>query len=460
MYTGQVMIVGGGAAGLAAAIAAAREQVPVTLFEKGPKPGRKIMISGAGRCNLTNSAPLQAFIEQYFGNGQFLYPAFTAFFRDDLLSLLEETGLRTKAEHNGKIFPKTDRALDVVDSLTSLARQAGTVFHFSEPVKDITFSGNRAGDGQGNGPDETPVRLKTSYQHPGFQILTSQGCYQSTCIVITTGGYSWPQTGSCGDGYKLAGALGHSLTPARPALTGLKLRDTSFRSLQGISHPLVRLRLIHGSQKIGSSQGELIWTHYGLSGPAVLRISRDLPYKCADQADPDHAHRNKAAQSCGASACPCHIEIDFLPSLSADALRQTLREKLIQQPRKHLSNVLSDCLPLPSLLLRQIMQHCEIETDHKAASASRTQTEAILTALKGLRLEITESRGYQDAMVTAGGVRLSEINPRTMESRLLPGLFFAGEVLDIDGDTGGYNLQAAFSTGWLAGQQAARSVLE
>ena len=454
MDTRQVMIVGGGAAGLAASIAAARELVPVILFEKGPKTGRKMMISGAGRCNLTNSAPFQTFIEQYFGQGRFLYPAFTTFFRDDLLALLAQTGLQTKEERSGKIFPESDRALDVVESLTYLARQAGVVIHLSEPVTHITLHGSTGHADSCAAPSFPAVPDR----QPAYHVTTSQGDYQTSRVLIATGGCSWPQTGSCGDGYRLARSLGHSLTATRPALTGLRIRDTSFLPLQGISHDSAGLKLFCDSKKTGQSEGELIWTHFGLSGPAVLRLSRDLPPPCSNLPDHPDLYAFEAGQPDNEIAASCYIEIDFLPAISEDTLRQKIQESLAQQPRKNLKNVLAECLPLPEPLLRQLMARCEIKIGHKAAETRRAQVNALLTALKGLRLEITGSRGYQDAMVTAGGVQLSEVNPRTMESRLLPGLFFAGEVLDIDGDTGGYNLQAAFSTGWLAGQQAARSL--
>jgi predicted Rossmann fold flavoprotein len=248
-----VVIAGAGAAGLLASIAAARQGAPVLLLEKGALPARKILVSGSGRCNISNQAALDHFIGQYNGNGRFLYPAFQQFFRPQLLQLLAEAGVRTKTEPSGKIFPASDKAADIAQALVSLARQAGVQISLSEAALHLESAGGRI----------TGVRTNT------------RTC-KAAALILTTGGLSWPQTGSTGDGFKFAEALGHHIQPLRPALAGINLQDQRARSLQGVTCADTAVELLRNGRPAGQASGDILWTHFGLSGPAVLRVSRFL----------------------------------------------------------------------------------------------------------------------------------------------------------------------------------------
>lgn len=410
-----VIVVGAGASGLAAAIAAAQYQAPVIVLEKGPKPARKIMVSGAGRCNLTNQQPMQAFIDHYFGQGRFLYPAFNVFFRDQLLDLLMREGVATITEPNGKIFPASGRAADVADALVRLARKSGADIRLNQTVLAIDPA-----------DDRVDVRLP-------------DGVLSGAAVIMACGGQSWPATGSSGDGYQMAAGLGLAVVPVRPALTGLHLAVDQPDELQGVSCPDIKLELLQENRRLGQSRGECVLTHFGISGPAVLRLSRDCP--------PD------LRQQSGVS-----LELDWLPGRTAVSLEETIRQACASHGRRQLRTLLSDCLPLPQALIRWLAVLSELPENLLAADTSRIQIDTVVRIMKSLRLPVSRTRGFQDAMATAGGVSLREIDPRTMACRRQPRLFFAGEVLDIDGDTGGYNLQAAFSTGWLAGREAARLI--
>lgn len=415
MANNPVIVVGAGAAGLAAAIAAAQQKVPVIVLEKGPKPARKILVSGAGRCNLTNQQPAQMFIDHYFGKGRFLFPAFNLFFRDQLLELLRSEGVATITEPNGKIFPASGRALDVAQALSSLARKAGADIRLNQTVRGIR-------------PAEDHIDVSL----PAGQLAAA-------AVIMACGGKSWPATGSSGDGYRMAEALGLTIVPIRPGLTGFHLDRPIPETLQGVSCSDISARLLQGSRLLGRSRGECLLTHFGLSGPAILRLSRDCP---ADWPWQD----------------PVILEIDWLPDRKAAHLEEDIRQACRLHGRRQLHNALADSLPLPQALIRWLMTTSGLSPDQTAADISRQSIETLVHGLKSFQLPVSRTRGFQDAMVTAGGVSLREIDPRTMACHRWPRLFFAGEILDIDGDTGGYNLQAAFSTGWLAGREAARLI--
>lgn len=412
----RVLVVGAGAAGLIAAWSAAINGASVTIIDKMPSPGRKLLITGAGRCNLTNTNDIDTFIQKYFTNGRFLYPAFSGFFRDDLLDLLREVGLRFTTEPNGKIFPASDKAGDVLDGLIKLINKQNVRIVLRQAVKDIIVNDGRI------------IGVKTDAEF-----------HKADAVILAAGGASWPGTGSSGDGYRLASAVGHCIKPIRPALVPLVIDTKWLRDLKGISLQHTEVQLIHNGRKSFSDHGELLFTHFGLSGPVILRLSRNLP-------DFSEAHETERIDD-------WKLKLDMAENISAADLADTWYKAAKANPSRAIINCLTD--PFPSRLTEAMMQQYGINRDTRAADISLKKLEAMATGCKGLTLNIAGTRGYREAMVTAGGVSLKEVDPRSMLSRIVQGLYFAGEVLDLDGDTGGYNLQAAFSTGVLAGLHAA-----
>lgn len=412
----RVLVIGAGAAGLMAAWSAAANGASVTILEKMPSSGRKLLITGSGRCNLSNTNDIDTFIQKYYKNGRFLYPAFANFFRDDLLNLLQGVGLRFVAEPNGKIFPKSDKASDVLAGLSTLIKKQNVRIDFSQAVKNLIVEDGRI-----------------------IGVTTESGSYDADAVVLATGGASWPGTGSSGDGYKLAADAGHEIKKIRPALVPFVIDQKWLHELKGISLQQTEVQLIHKGRKKHSDRGELLFTHFGLSGPVILRLSRNLP-------DFTEAAGNDQLDD-------WQIKIDMVPDISVSELTDSWVSAAKANTAKALINCLTE--PFPSRLTAAMMQQYGINRDIKAGDISRKKLEAMATGCKGLILNIAGTRGYREAIVTAGGVSLKQVDPRSMLSRIVQGLYFAGEVLDIDGDTGGYNLQAAFSTGVLAGLHAA-----
>lgn len=406
-----IVIIGAGAAGLTAAIRAGELGAPVLVLEKMMSAGHKILISGAGRCNLTNQAPLDQFIGQYFNHGRFLYPAFRRFFRPELIDLLQSGLVPVVTEPSGKVFPTSSRSADVVQALYSRAVSNGVIFRFQEPVQEIILEHDRA-----------------------VAVRTSRGHFPAAAVILTAGGASWPTTGSSGDSYRLAEQIGHRVVPIRPALVPLLVPEPMIYSLSGLSCPNVELKLMNSGRVTGKAEGDLLFTHFGLSGPAILRLSRDFDAK-------------KPTDS--------KIEINLLPQFSQAELADHLEKNLRHSPRRHLTNVLGGEL-LPHALILALLAMTGTSGDLVAAQISRGRIEQIARVLQHLTLPVSGTRGFREAMVTAGGIDLRDIDPRTMASKRVAGFYAAGEALDLDGDTGGFNLQAAFSTGWLAGDSAAR----
>ena len=413
----RVIVIGAGPAGLLAAISAASLGSPVLVLEKMSAPGRKLLLTGAGRCNLTNTADIREFLEHYFGQGRFLYPAFSCFFRPELLALLAEEGVPVIAEASGKVFPASGRASDILDALLRRARSFNVQIMVNQPVQNILSAHGQI----------------TSVQ-------TAQAEYPARAVILTAGGKSWPAAGSAGDGCRLAAELGHRLIPVRPALVPLVVEKDWVRGLSGLSCPAVRAVLLKDGQPAGQASGELLWTHFGLSGPVILRLSRDM-------ADDERSPAGKKPV--------WQIQLDLRPDLKASELLASLAASNAGKPRHLLKNALDGAGILPRALLLSLMQVCQIPNGLPASQTGKQQLQTIARTIKQLTLPVTSTRGFRESMVTAGGVDLREIDPRTMASRLVEGLFLAGEVIDLDGDTGGYNLQAAFSTGFLAGQSAA-----
>ena len=407
----KVAIIGGGAAGLLAGIAAAQNGAQVTIFEKMRLPGKKIMITGKGRCNITNACEIPEFIKNIPGNGRFLNSALHRFTNDDIVLLLESHGLQTKVERGGRIFPVSDKAKDVVDTLVKIFTEAGGKLQLDTKVIEIL-----AKDGQVTG------------------VKTISGVYPADAVILSAGGASYPGTGSDGGGAKLAAKLGHKIVPLRPSLVPLESDYPYVDDLQGLSLRNVQGTLTADGEKIGSEFGEMLFTHFGVSGPIILSLS-NLAAKALDEGKEVELH------------------IDLKPALSEEKLDARIQRDFTQYSKKQLANGMKDLLP--QRLIPVICDMAYLDEEKFINQISREERHRLLAALKNFCVPITSTRPLAEAIVTAGGVSVKEINPKTMESKLIRGLHFAGEVMDVDGYTGGYNLQAAFSSGHAAGMAAA-----
>lgn len=410
----RVIIIGGGPAGLIASGQAALKGSTVTLLEKKNNPARKLRLTGNGRCNLTNSAPLDEFIAHFGRNGKFLRTVFSQFFSVDLMRFFESLGVKLIKDDRGRVYPKSDCADEIADALLNWAINCGAnIVTNSQVIKILA--------------DENSVH--------GVQVSGKTGSLAADAVIIATGGASYPATGSSGDGYRLAESTGHTIIPIRPASVPLITESNTTLKLKGVSLDTVTIKIKIDGKSIISATGDLIFTHFGVSGPAVLSISRF----CIDQL---------------INAKQPVLSIDLTPEYDKGWLDDWLLRSFKQHGKSRIETVLKDLLPqrLASVLLLLI----DIEPTKLCNQISTNERRKIKHILKEFDLKIIGHRPLAEAMVTAGGVNLKEVDPKTMESRIINGLYFAGEVLDFDADTGGFNLQAAFSTGWLAGRMSAR----
>lgn len=409
-----VLVIGGGAAGLLAGIAAAQSGAQTVILEKMRRPGKKILITGKGRCNITNNCDLQEIIKNIPGNGRFLNSALRRFTNQDIVQLLEDNGLPTKVERGGRVFPVSDKAADVVDTLVKIYKNYGGRLLTDCKVKSITaefgkITGAVTADGQK---------------------------FAADAVILAAGGSSYPGTGSDGSGVKLAKALGHTIVPLAPSLVPLESDSPYIGGLQGLSLRNIEGTVYADSKKIGSEFGEMLFTHFGVSGPIILSLS-----KCV-------------AEAFAKGAQDVELAIDLKPALDKDKLDARLQRDFTQYSRKQMPNGMKDLLP--QRLIAPVLDQAFIDEEKFVNQLSRAERRRLADVLKAFTVPITGTRPIAEAIVTAGGVSLKEIDPKTMESKLIKGLFFAGEVMDIDGYTGGYNLQAAFSTGYAAGTFAAQ----
>jgi hypothetical protein len=421
-----VIVIGAGPAGLVAAGQAAEQGATVLLLEKMDRPGRKLRITGKGRCNLTNVAPLSDFIAHFGPNGRFLRQAFSRFFTPDLVAFLEGLGVPTVTERGGRVFPASQEATDIVDALLRWVRDCGVALHTRSPVERLLVEGERV----------TGVRIagnQVSSEKPGFS--DSKRLHRAAAVIVATGGASYPATGSTGDGYRLAESVGHTVVPIRPALVPLETAGDVAPRLQGLSLRNVTVRLWVDGKKQGDLFGEMLFTHFGLSGPTVLSLSRQA------------VDALRLGQS-------VRLSIDLKPALDERKLDARLLRDLDAHGKQQFRTLLKGLLPRK--LIPVCLDLTGIPPEKLAHQITAQERKRLRAWLKDFRLQVTGHRSFREAIITAGGVDTREVDPRTMASRLVEGLYFAGEVLDVDADTGGYNLQAAFSTGWLAGRSAAR----
>ena len=404
----RVVVIGGGAAGLMAAVLAGREGAKVTLLEKMNYVGKKMGITGKGRCNITNACDMSEFIKNTPGNGKFLYGAYERFTNEDLLQLLHDAGLETKVERGGRVFPASDSALDVRNTFMKLMKHYGVDVHLEEPVKKLLVD-----DGVVTG------------------VVTDKETYLADAVVIATGGKSYPATGSTGDGYILAAQVGHKITDIRPSLVPIVTEESWVKDLMGLSLRNVELSVVAKNKVQAKMFGEMMFTHFGITGPIVLSLSHTV----------GKLMRKKNIGTIG-------LDINLKPALSPETLDKRLQKDFDLYSKKQLINGMKDLLP--SRLIPLIIELAGSNPQKPINQISKEERQQIGYMLQHMPLTVKGLRPVEEAIVTAGGISLKEFNPKTMESKLVKGLYGAGEVLDIDAFTGGYNLQAAFSTGYVA----------
>lgn len=407
-----VIVIGGGAAGLMAAGTAASMGAKTLLLEKNEKPGKKLFITGKGRCNVTNAAPISDFMEQIPANNRFLYSAFSVFNNEDMRAFLHRAGVPTKVERGGRVFPESDKSSDV---LRALSDYAGASLRLKTKVTALIIENGRV------------CGVKTA---DGKRI-------SAKAVIVATGGLSYPQTGSDGDGYRFAEGAGHTIVPPKASLVPLETKENWAKELMGLSLKNVSLSAFDQKNSIiYEENGEMLFTHFGISGPMVLSAS---------------AHMRDFANN------RYRVEIDLKPALDEEKLDARILRDFSDTKNKDFINSLDKLLP--QKLIPVIVELSGIDPRKKVNEITRAERLSFVSLLKHLPLTVTKPRPIAEAIITAGGISTKEIAPKTMESKLVSGLYFAGEVIDVDAYTGGYNLQIAFSTGYLAGQSAAEKVL-
>jgi len=403
-----VIVIGAGPGGMMAAGRSAEQGNKTLLLEKTDSSGKKLLLSGNSRCNITNSCEaIEDFINNFSESGKFLRNAFSVFFNKDLLRFFRKRGLDFKVENNGKIFPITDRAEDVLRILVKYMKDSGCQILYRKEVSDIVKEGE------------------------AFEITAKDNSiYSAKKIILATGGLSYPDTGSTGFGFHIAKKLGHTVIKPKPGLTGVILKNNFLKEWQGVSFEDVCVSVYTDDKLIHKDCGEMIFTHFGISGPVIFHMS-SIIYEALD------------------SGKKVFLSIDFKPDMKHHELEMLFHEEFENNPAKKISNALKEFVP--ARLVKRILEAVRLDKDKKLNQVSKEERRRILERLKGFRMTVESVRPIQEAMVTCGGVSVKEIDPKTMESKIVKGLYFAGEVINIDGRTGGYNLQAAFSTGWIAG---------
>ena len=408
----QIVVVGGGCAGMMSAIRAAECGANVILFEKMPKVGRKLGITGKGRCNLTNTADIAEIVKNLPGNGKFLYSALKKFSSADTVKFFNELGVVTKIERGGRIFPASDDASEVIDALTRKMAVLGVDVRINSPVTKILAENKK-------------IR----------GVLVNGKVFECDAVILATGGMSYPATGSTGDGFKFARQLGHTITEILPALVPLETEEDFVRDLQGLSLKNVRVKLLADGKSVDEQFGEMLFTHFGVSGPIILTLSR------------------QAAQLLSQGRF-VELEINLKPALTPEQLDARILRDFDKFKRKTIKNSLIDLLP--AKLIPIVLDLAYLAEDKRVDDVTQAERRRLAKILQNLPLTITKTRPIEEAIVTSGGIDVKEINPRTMQSKIVENLFIVGEVADIDGFTGGFNLQAAWAMGNAAGFFAAQ----
>lgn len=408
---GKMIVIGGGAGGMMAALFAARSGAQVTLIERNEKLGKKVYITGKGRCNVTNDCTLDEFLQEVPRNPRFLYSALSFFSPQDMMSLLESAGCPVVVQRGRRVFPQTEKASDVNRTLTRLLTQQGVKILLNTRVRSLHIQDGRAAG----------VVLQSG------EVLLADG------VILATGGKSYPMTGSTGDGYALAESAGHSIQPVKGVLSAIETVEDWPCQLQGLALKNVSLTLKKGKKTLYSELGEMLFTHFGISGPLTLTMSCHLPENLSQSS----------------------VTLNLKPGLSAQQLDARLQRDLSENSRKQLRSIMPGLLP--GKLAEIFPALCGVDGSKQCCQITKAERETLCANMQALPITLSRLAPLEEAIVTRGGVTVKEIDPATMESKLLPGLFFAGEVMDVDAHTGGYNLQIAWSTGALAGQSAAEN---
>lgn len=412
----RVVVIGGGPAGMMAAIASAEQGNHVVLIEKMGSLGRKLLITGKGRCNITSSLDMDEFIKNTPGNGRFLFSCYQEFTNQDIIDFLRRQGLEVKEERGNRIFPVTDKSVDVLKAFTKRLKELNVKVEYNMSVEDILVKDSKVIGVKANG-----------------EVINADK------VVLATGGKSYPLTGSTGDGYELAEKIGHTITAIKPSLVPLETHNKKVcQEMQGLSLRNVKIELkdVEKNKVIYEEQGEMIFTHFGVSGPTILSSSA-------------HLVRYKNIEEKFASK-KIVLLIDFKPALSEEKLDARVLRDFDKQKNKQYKNSLDELLP--QKLIPIVVEKSKINPNKKVNEITKEERKNLVKLLKQFELEIKQFRPIDEAIVTSGGISIKEINPKTMESKLVEGLYFAGEIIDVDSYTGGFNLQIAYSTGYVAGR--------
>ena len=413
----EVVVIGGGPAGMMAAITSAKNGNNVTLLEKNKSLGKKLLITGKGRCNITSSLPMDEFIKNTPGNGMFLYSAYNNFTNQDIIKFLNEQGLKVKEERGNRIFPVTDKSKDVLDCFEKKLKSLNVKIMYNTQVTDVLINENN---------EVTGVKLK------------NQKIINAKKIILATGGKSYPLTGSTGDGYEILKKLGHTITPIKPSLVPLETYEKDLHySLQGLSLRNVKIKFIdtRKNKEIYEDFGEMLFTHFGVSGPTILSGSAHLVrYKKIDDLLQEKNIK---------------LIIDLKPALTEEKLNERILRDFEEEKNKSFKNSLDKLLP--QKLIPVIVEYSNINPEKQVNSITKQERIKLVKILKGFEVAIKKFRKIDDAIITSGGVSIKEVNPKTMESKKIKGLYLAGEILDVDSYTGGFNIQIAYSTGYVAG---------
>ena len=410
----KVLIIGGGAAGMMAAAFAAKNGNRVEVFEKNEKLGKKLFITGKGRCNITNAADLEDFFSAVTSNPKFLYSAFYSFTNEQVISFFEELGVKTKVERGGRVFPVSDHSSDVIQALKSEMERLGVKINLNAEVKELIT--------EKNSTIETVNGIR----------LVSGKKISGDAVIVATGGISYPSTGSTGDGYRFARRCGHKVSELSPSLVPMEVKEWYAGELMGLSLRNTEIRITDGKKKLYQEFGEMLFTHYGVTGPVILSASSVVGKKLKDT--------------------ELTLHIDLKPALTEEQLDKRVLREFETNHNRQFKNAVDSLFP--SKLRPVIVELSGIPEEKKVHEITKEERLRFVRLIKDFTMTLTGLRGYNEAIITKGGVSVKEIDPGTMESKLVKGLYFAGEVLDLDAVTGGYNLQIAWSTGYLAGMNA------
>lgn len=424
----KVLVIGAGAAGMMAAISAAYEGNEVIVYEHNEKPGKKIYITGKGRCNITNACETEELFPKIMSNSKFMYSAIYNFTNQDAIDMFNRLGCPTKVERGDRVFPVSDKSSDVISALQKEMKKNNIKLYYNANVEDVCVEEGKF------------VAIKVSQNGKKMKVNGDK-------LIIATGGLSYPSTGSTGDGYEFARKLGHIVTELRPSLVPYNLKGSEYRELQGLSLRNVDLTVKINDKKIYKDMGELLFTHFGISGPLVLS---SCPILIKELDKINNKNKKKKAKGQDLDNIDVKLSIDLKPALTVEQLDGRILRDFEKNINKNFSNSLDELLP--KKLIPIVIRRSNIDSNKKVSFVKKEERNKLVSVIKNLDYDFLSFRGYAEAIITKGGVSVKEINPSTMESKIVKGVFFAGEVLDVDAVTGGYNLQIAWSTGYLAGQ--------